>query len=328
MTTLVMGMTPQRVLDVCDSETLRHIEERYTVRWASDNLDAAELRGLMSGSDIVITSWGTPRISADMLSGEHSPKVIAHAAGSIKSLIDPEAFTPGLTVFSAAGRIAGSVGEYCLAASLTSLRQLPAFDASMRAGEWKPARLRGRELTGQKVGIVGASSTARAFITLLAPFHCDITVYDPYLTPERATELGVRLGTLTEVMRSTVISVHVPNLPDTEGMINAGLIEQIPDGAVFINSSRGPAVDYDALTAAVAVGRIHAALDVYPQEPPTLSADLRSAPQALMSSHIAGDTVEGHLALVKYVLGDVEAWLGQGTLGPSHVNPATLALSA
>lgn len=328
MKTLAMAMTPTRANDVCDPETRRHLQERYTVRWASENLNSGELRQLLQGSDVVITSWGTPHISADMLAGSNSPKVIAHAAGSVKSLIDPSAFDLGVTVFSAAARIAASVGEYCLAAALTSLRRLPEFDATMRVGQWKPAQLRGRELTGQTVGIVGASSTARAFIALLAPFHCDIVIYDPYLSPERAAELGARCGTLEEVVRCAVISIHVPDLPETEGMITARLIAAMPDGAVVINSSRGPAVDYEALAAAITAGRIQAALDVFPQEPPTLSQALKSAPQVLLSSHIAGDTVEGHLALVKYVLDDVEAWLERGELGRSHVNPATLALSA
>jgi phosphoglycerate dehydrogenase-like enzyme len=254
--------------------------------------------------------------------------VVAHAAGTVKNLIDPSILDQGVAVFSAGPRIAWSVGEYCLAAMLTLARRLPRFDGAIRGGGWKQSGFRGHEVAGAKVGIVGASSTARALITLLKPFGCDIVVYDPYLSAERAVQLGVRTAELGETVESAFLTIHVPNVPETKGMITRELIGRIPDGSVVVNSSRGPAIDQQALLDHVLDGRLYAAMDVYDPEPPSFGESVLRAENLLLSPHIAGDTVEGHLALAGYVLGDALAWLDHGTRGPSFVDPATWSIAA
>jgi phosphoglycerate dehydrogenase-like enzyme len=291
-------------------------------------LAAAAVPELAAGADVLLTSWGTPHLDKDLWSDGTGPKVVAHAAGSVKNLIDPVILDQGVAVFSAGPRIAWSVGEYCLAAMLTLARRLPRFDAAVRDGGWKQSTYRGHELAGAKVGIIGASSTARALITLLKPFGCDLAVYDPYLTDERAAGLGVRTTSLEEVATSPFLTIHVPNVPETKGMITRALIENLPDGAVVVNSSRGPAVDQQALLDHVLAGRLYAALDVYDPEPPAFDATTLAAPNLLLSPHIAGDTVEGHLALAGYVVNDALAWLADGTRGPSFVDPAAWSIAA
>ncbi len=197
-------MTPERAADVCDAATRRLITERFDVTWAETQLDLDTLADLVAGSDVVLTSWGTPHLDRGIWEGGDGPSVVAHAAGSVKRLIDPAIFEEGVAVFSAAGRIAWSVGEYCLAAMLTLARRLPQFDGAMRSGAWNQERFRGHELTDRPVGILGASATARALIALLRPFGCDVLVYDPYLDDERAAALGVRSATLEEALGSAV----------------------------------------------------------------------------------------------------------------------------
>lgn len=327
---LAVAITPTRLPDVCDETTLDLINRRFAARFAATDLSGPELADLLDGADVVLTSWGTPRLTAELIARTADPSrlVIGHAAGTIKNLIDPVILEDGATAFSAAGRIAWSVGEYCLGAALTMLRRLPQFDARLRSGDWKPADLRGGELRGRRVGIVGASSTARAFIALLAPFGPDIVVYDPYLTPDRAAQLGVRTADLPTVMSSSVVSVHVPNVPATERMIGATELARMPDGGILINSSRAAAIDSTALLAEIAHGRILAALDVYDAEPPALPAELARSPQVLLTPHIAGDTAEGHQALLGYVVGDIIDWLDHGRRGPSFVDPAVWSIAA
>jgi phosphoglycerate dehydrogenase-like enzyme len=324
---LAVAMTPHRAADVCDAATRALLEERFDVAWAGPQLDAAKLARLVAGAEVVLTSWGTPHLDAALWADGTGPAVVAHAAGSVKKLIDP-AVLDRVTVFSAAGRIAWSVGEYCLAAILTLTRQLHRFDTAMRAGEWKPGYLRGHEIRGRAVGILGASSTARALITMLRPFGCDVRVYDPYLDADRAAALGVRTVALEEALACPIVSVHVPNVPETVGMVSRGLVEALPDGAVVVNSSRGPAVDQDALLEHVLAGRISAALDVYDTEPPTLPSEVLAAQNLLLSPHVAGDTEEGHLALTAHVVTDVLAFLDRGERGPSVVDPAAWAIAA
>jgi phosphoglycerate dehydrogenase-like enzyme len=333
--------TPERAADVVDAETRRLLEDRFEVVWATGEhaagpalpgkppaLAAAAVPELAAGADVLLTSWGTPHLDKDLWSDGTGPKVVAHAAGSVKNLIDPVILDQGVAVFSAGPRIAWSVGEYCLAAMLTLARRLPRFDAAVRDGGWKQSTYRGHELAGAKVGIIGASSTARALITLLKPFGCDLAVYDPYLTDERAAGFGVRTTSLEEVASSPFLTIHVPNVPETKGMITRALIENLPDGAVVVNSSRGPAIDQQALLDHVLAGRLYAALDVYDPEPPAFDAATLAAPNLLLSPHIAGDTVEGHLALAGYVVNDALAWLADGTRGPSFVDPAAWSIAA
>jgi phosphoglycerate dehydrogenase-like enzyme len=324
---LAVAMTPQRATDVCDTATRALLDERFDVVWAGPQLGAAELARLVTGADVVLTSWGTPRLDAALWADGAGPSVVAHAAGSVKKLLDP-AVLDRVTVFSAAGRIAWSVGEYCLGAILTLARQLPRFDGALRAGEWKPGYLRGHEIRGRSVGILGASSTARALITLLRPFGCDVVVYDPHLDAQRAAALGVRAVPLEDALACPVVSIHVPDVPETRGLVDRRLVEALPDGAILVNSSRGPAVDQEALLEHVLTGRISAALDVYDPEPPSLRPEVLAAPNLLLTPHVAGDTEEGHLALTAHVVADVLAWLDRGERGPSVVDPAVWAIAA
>ena len=259
--------------------------------------------------------------------------MIAHAAGSIKWLVDASVLdgsaAGNVKAFSAGTRIAWSVGEYCLAATMTLLRRLPEFDHSTRAGQWQPAGLRGRELRGRRVGIVGASSTARAFIELLQPFRVDIAVYDPFLSLEKAQQLGVTLASLQEVTQADIVSLHVPDVPATEGMITAELIAAMRDHTMVINSSRGLAMDNAALERELATGRLQAALDVFPTEPPTLSRTLLGAQATCCSPRtLPGTPWKATPHWWGSCSSDVLAWLENGTLGAGYVNPATLAFSA
>ena len=328
MKSLFVAMTPARAEDVCGPETRALLESRFAIRWGTESFGIEELQAQVPGTDVLLTSWGTPPLTRDLLSGPDRPRVVAHAAGSVKRLVDPTMLDEGLTVFSAGHRIAWSVGEYCLAATLTLLRRLPQFDRRMRDGEWKPADLRGGELTGRTVGIVGASATARAFIALLAPFGVDVVVHDPYLEDRQAAEMGIRLGTLEEVAAASIISIHVPNTPATTGMINSDVIKQMPDGAIVINSSRGASVDQAALAEHVIAGRLLAALDVFDTEPPALDAELLRSPYVLLTPHVAGDTVEGHLALAEEVMTDAWQWMETGRRGRSFVDPARWKFAA
>ncbi|HZX02148.1 hydroxyacid dehydrogenase [Kribbella sp.] len=290
-------------------------------------LDPAAVAELAAGAEVLLTSWGTPRLGKELWAAG-GPKVVAHAAGTVKNLVEPGVLAQGVGVFSAGPRIAWSVGEYCLGAMLTLARRLARFDGAVRGGGWKQTEYRGHELAGAKVGIVGASSTARALITMLKPFGCDLAVYDPYLNDARAAELGVRTTTLDDAASAPFLSIHVPNVPETKGMITRALIENLPDCAVVVNSSRGPAIDQQALLDHALDGRIYAALDVYDPEPPTFDEHILRSENLLLTPHIAGDTAEGHLALAGYVVRDALKWLEDGTRGPSFVDSSTWSIAA
>ncbi|MGH2369707.1 MAG: hydroxyacid dehydrogenase, partial [Chloroflexota bacterium] len=267
----------------------RKLAEVGTVdRNTSDkNLTRDEVVERIAGSDAVLTSWGAPVFDQELLDRAPNLKIIAHAAGTIKGFIKPEAFDRGIAVTHAASLIADSVGEWALTVTLAALRRVVDFDRMMRLGpdaesqsgggrprgwgEDKRAIGHGTELYGKRVGIVAASMTGRAFIRLLAPFNCDVVVYDPYLSAERTKELGARkVDDLGELMSSCdIVSNHAPTTPETNGMISAAHLARLRDGALFVNTARAAAIDYQALTVELMNGRIRAALDVFPKEPLT-----------------------------------------------------------
>lgn len=327
----VVASGPARLDDVCSPACRELITRHFDPVWNDGpELTSDRLAELIAGDrpTVLLTSWGTPPLTAEALAGAPGLLAVAHAAGTVRSLVPAAAYDRGVAVFSAAPRIAESVAEYCLAATLTLLRRLPELDAEMRTGTWRGRGLRGRELTGARIGIIGASSTARAFLRLLAPFRVRAAVYDPYLSADDARALGVRLAPLEEVAACDIVSVHAPATPETTGLLDRAALARIPDGGILVNSSRGLVVDQDALLDELRAGRISAALDVFDPEPPALPADLRAAPNVLLSPHVAGNTAEGHLALLEYVVRDLVGWLADGSSGPSRVDPSRAAITA
>lgn len=309
--TLVLP-TRHRLDDVCSVACRKLIEQHCDPIWneLDRDLTAAELSDLIGDAEILLTSWGSPAITAEMLARAGRLRVVAHAAGSVKSLVPESIFDRDIAVFSAAPRIAWSVGEYCLMALLTMLNRLAEWDANVRESGWKSGDLRRRELTKKRVGIVSASSTARAFIRLLEPFNCEVLVYDPYLEAAQMARLGAQKATLEEVMQCEIISLHIPSIPETKHMIGAELLSLIPDGGILINSSRAAVVEEHELIAQLQSGRFLAAFDVFHAEPLRADHPFLSMDNVLLTPHIAGDTVEGHQALMYEVLSDVFAYLG------------------
>lgn len=283
----------------------------FDVTWNDLDRDytAAELAALLPSYDALITSWGTPALTDEMLAAAPRLKAVAHAAGTVKHLVPRSVFDKGVTVISAAGKIAEGVAEYCLAWALTLHRRLPLLEAQTKAGYWsrdKETRFgRGRSMRAARVGVIAASMTGREFIKLLAPFGCQILLYDPYVSDEAAAQMGVTRAPLEAVMGCDIISVHLPNLPTTKSLVSAQALALIKPGAVFINSSRGDVVDEEALVRELQTGRFLAALDVFWKEPLHPQHPLLNLNNVFLTSHVAGDSVEGKADLVASVARDV-----------------------
>jgi phosphoglycerate dehydrogenase-like enzyme len=158
------------------------------------------------------------------------------------------------------------------------------------------------------VGVVSAGATGRTFIRLLQPFGCDVAVFDPYLDAAGAEALGVRRAGLDEVCACSLVSVHAPNLPETRGLIGRDQLRRIPDGGLFINSSRAGVVDYAALAGELATGRFRAVLDVFPQEPLPEDSPLRRVPGATLTPHIAGYSADVYARMGRSVVEDLLRW--------------------
>lgn len=255
--------------------------------------DRDAVRRLLERAQVAITGWGSPCFDAELLSAAPVLGLLAHSAGSVKSVVTEAVYDRGVRVTTAAGANAVPVAQFTVAMMQMLLKQVPWLAQQYREGKSKMRssdRWRAvRELQDLSVGIIAASRIGRLVIQMLKSFpRLDIRLYDPFVTPEEAQEMGVTLSSLEDVFRCDVVSIHAPNIPQTRKMINARLLGLLPDHAVLINTSRGALIDEDALVAEVRKRPLYVALDVTDPEPPRPDSPLRQEPNIILTPHIAG----------------------------------------
>jgi phosphoglycerate dehydrogenase-like enzyme len=257
-----------------------------------EDLGTPEARAVLAQVDVLITGWGAPVLTDEVISAAPRLKAVVSTSGGAGHLLGNEARSRGLLLTNA--RVANSrpVAEYALAMILLAgKRVFPAADLYARRRGFVDRELEFPDAGnhGRLVGIVGASTTGRLTIELLRPFDLPVAVYDPYLTDAEAKALGVRKLGLDDLMGAcTVVSVHVPGVPETLHLIGAAQVAAMPDGATLVNTARGSVVDTDALVAELATGRIAAILDVTEPEPLPADHPLWSLPNVLLTPHVAG----------------------------------------
>jgi phosphoglycerate dehydrogenase-like enzyme len=319
----------QRVLSADAEAALATVAELRSPN--GSGLTADELSELVAGATACVTGWGTPPIPESVLSENPRLGLIAHTAGSIRKLVPLAAVERGLRVCHAAAIIADAVAEFVIAQLLLSVRPLHLIDQDMKRGvDWLQIREQrmGQLLGARTVGVVGAGYVGRVVIRLLTAFGCRILVFDPLLTDAAAAELGVERSSLPDLFAaSDLVTLHAPVLPETRGMIDAGLLRQLRDGAVFVNTARAVLVNEAALLKELQSGRISAALDVFDTEPLPLDSPFRTLPNVLLSPHAAGHSTDTYLQQGQAMVDEVRRFLNGDPLR-FEVTPAMLATMA
>ncbi len=273
------------------------------------NYTEDELAELLPGADAVVTSWGSPNFTPELLKMADNLQIVGHAAGTVKNRMPMEGYERGIVVLSAAAVIADSVAEYTLWAMLNMQRNLYRYEKLMKVDKvWKRADQHyGHTLYRKKVGIVSASMVGRQVIKLLQPFHCDIMVYDPYLSEAESQSLGVRKVSLENLFASSdIVTIHAPTTPETKKMIGAKYFQAMQDGAVLVHTARTWVLDEEALIAELRRGRIRATIDVFEKEPLDAAHPIRDLDNAFLTPHISGFTVEIRSRLVEEIAVDIQ----------------------
>ncbi|MFE2044421.1 hydroxyacid dehydrogenase [Streptomyces sp. NPDC059477] len=271
----------------------------------------------LADAEILLTGWGCPRLTADVLARAPRLRAVLHAAGTVKELVSDAVWERGITVSSAADANAGPVVSYTLALITLAARRTLTTAAGYR-DDWPDfaGRPGGDGLT---VGIIGASRIGRGVIEGLrrADAGYRVLVTDPYVTEDEARRIGAERVELAELCRrSTVVSVHAPLLPETTGLLDARMLALIPDGGALINTARGALVDTEALTEECASGRLETYLDVTDPEPLPPGHPLYSLPNVLLTPHIAGAQGSEVRRLGAYAVEETARWLaGEPLLG-------------
>jgi phosphoglycerate dehydrogenase-like enzyme len=281
----------------------------------------AEVRAL--ARDAVAAIVSTDPFDRSVFEGAPRLRVVARVGVGVDSIDVAAATDAGVVVTRTPGANTETTADHALALMLSVLRRIVEHDASVRRGEWE----RGGELTpwdlhGLTVGIVGFGSIGRAVARRLEGFAATVLVADPAV----ASANGFELVALDDLLaRADVVSLHVPLVEATRGMIGERELARMRPGAILVNTSRGGLVDERSLGHALAAGRLRgAALDVFEDEP-SVPRYLRRLENVVLTPHIGGLSVSSVARMVRLATRSVLDVL-QGTPVPEMIaNPEVLA---
>jgi len=211
----------------------------------------------------------------------------------------------GIEVIPAIGANARSVAEYVITCALLLLRYSHySVSSALGDGQWiRPAKPEGYEVAGRTLGLIGFGSIGQLAGRLASRLDMHIVAHDPSLR-SASIDFECQMLSLEEVLAcSDVVSLHVPLLPETRGLINAHRLSLMKPGAVLVNAARGGIVDEAALARALAKGHLRAAaLDVFEDEPLPSGSVLERTPNLLLTPHVAGVTADSELRVGELVV--------------------------
>lgn len=245
---------------------------------------------LLAQADFILATWGMPALTPEFLKLMPKLKAVFYAAGTVKAFVTPECWNRGIVVSSAAEANSVPVAEYALSAILLSLKQFWHISQSTkRTRSWHRTR-QVAGAYGSKVGLISMGSIGKRVAALLRNFELEVLATDPFLPPETADAFGVRLVSLETLFQECdVVSIHAPWLPETEGMVNAPLLQSMKPNATLINTARGALVNETDLCAVLSRRPdLTAILDVTHPEPPPEDSPLFSLANVVLTPHIAG----------------------------------------
>lgn len=272
--------------------------------------DEASLTERMRDADIVVIS--NIKLTANVLQQCPRLRYLSVAFTGLDHIDLGYCAEHGITVQNAAGYSTTAVSELAVGVMLDLLRGVTTMDGVIRRGGGRGTFL-GRELRGKTVGIVGTGAIGTATIRLLLAFGAKLIAYSRTIRPEVET-LGVQYVTLPQLLQQAdIVSLHTPLTSETRGLIGKEELALMKPTALLVNTARGPVCDIEAVAAALRDERIaDAAFDVFEKEPP-LPQDhvLLTAPNCLLTPHVAFATEESFAARADIVFGHVDDYLAK-----------------
>lgn len=286
----------------------------------------------LAGVDVFVTE--VDQVRSRVLEQADQLQVVACCRAEPVNVDIGAATDRGIPVLYTPGRNAQAVADLTVGLMLMSLRKIPqAMDILLQEdgpqGMVKMAvaffDLKGSELCGKTVGIIGFGAVGREVAKRLRGFDTDLIVHDPYLSPDVVEEAGARCVDLPTLLRQAdIVTIHTQLTEETRGMLGPQEFGLMKPTAHFINTARGELTDEEALHSVLMEGGIGgAALDVFAQEPPPADHPLLQLPNVVATPHIGGNTLEIPAHQSRIVVSDLER-LFQGARPLNVVNPETL----
>jgi D-3-phosphoglycerate dehydrogenase len=255
-------------------------------------LSAAELLDAVRPAHALIIRSAT-QVTAAVLDAAPDLVVIGRAGIGLDNVDVAAATRRGVMVVNAPQSNILSAAEHTMALLLAQARNIPQAHAALIAGRWERSRWEGVELHGKVLGVIGLGRVGALVAQRAAAFGMRLLAYDPYVSAERARQLGAELLPLEQVVANAdFLTVHLPKTPETAGLIGADLLARAKPGIRVVNTARGGIVDEKALAEAVANGSVAgAALDVFEQEP-LVASPLFELDRVVVTPHLGASTRE------------------------------------
>ena len=279
-------------------------------------MSADELAAAIGAYDGMVVRSASQASGDAFWAGATRLKVIGRAGAGVDNIDVPAATAHGTLVMNTPGGNNNAVAELVLGMMLAMARHLIAADTTMKAGRWEKAALMGEEIEGKTLGIIGLGAIGQIVARKAGALGMTIIAYDPITTAEAAAAVGATLHDLDTVFaNSDVITIHVPLLAQTRGVIGAEALAKTRKGARLIDCARGGIIDEPALLAALESGQIGcAALDVFATEPVPAYDALVAHPKVLATPHIGASTRQAQDKVGVQIAEQMVAYLQSGTI--------------
>lgn len=270
--------------------------------------DRAYCLEFLKGSNVIITSWGTPAIEKDILDVCPDLELVLHAGGTPKPILSDALIEKNIPVSFSAIALGEGVAETAVGLTIAASKGVFKLAKDTSKGLWIEHKQEYcMDIYDITVGVISGGFVGRHYIKLMQNFNVDILLYDPTLSAEQVAALGATKAELEEMLsKADVISVHAPSIPATAKMLNASNLHLIKDGAVLINTSRGAVFDEPALIEELKKGRFFACIDVTDPEPPAVENELRYLDNVILTPHIAGAVTNGLKRVAKHVCEELD----------------------
>lgn len=275
------------------------------------------LKEAVRAADGVIVRSGT-QITAELLEDPGKLRAVVRAGVGVDNIDVAAATRKGIVVMNTPGGNTVSTAEHTIALLMAQARQLPAADASLHAGKWERGKFVGTQLAGKVLGVVGLGRIGREVARRAAGLDMKVLGFDPFLSPDRAAQLGIEaVADLDQLLPEVdFLTVHTPLTDETRDMIGAAQLAKMKKGARVINCARGGIINEAALAEALKSGHLAgAALDVFVEEPPPADHPLLKLPNVVVTPHLGASTVEAQASVAREAAQLLVDFLTRGVIG-------------
>jgi phosphoglycerate dehydrogenase-like enzyme len=307
----IIILTKDKIDGLKLKKVLSDLDDQFSSVDNYSKSDITQNADFFKNTNYIFSTWYMPEFSEDEVRYFFPGlKAIFYAAGTVKYFAKPF-LNVGVKLFSANDANAISVAEFVTSQIVLANKGYFQAQRIYKYPFWRISFKKARNFSLQqngnynaKIGIVGCGAIGSRVVKLLKQYDLDVSVYDPFLSDERIAEIGVTRGDLKEIFsKSDVISLHLPNIPETKGIINWELLSVIKDTVTFINTGRGEQViERDLARIMRRKPNACALLDVTTHEPIFPWSELRRLSNVFITPHIAGSLSGEYDRLVKHIL--------------------------